>query len=124
MDESNSSADNALTLAIGFVAAYLASPCWAVGQEMPTAKIVRNFAVGLATLTRIGECRFHVERRPPRGTYTILYIGGKEHVSDGSRYVGKTPTNKWRTEHRPASKNTIDNSLFSYRSSQHDKPMQ
>ena len=50
LDDNNSSADSALTLAIGFSTAYLASPCWAVDQEMPAVKIMRDFAIGLETL--------------------------------------------------------------------------
>ena len=50
VNESKSSADSALTLAIGCAAAYLATPCWAIDRNMPAAEIVRDFTIGLATL--------------------------------------------------------------------------
>ena len=75
MNESNSSTDGTLTLAIGCTAAYLANPCWAVDQEMPAAEIVRDFVIGLATLQATDKatiCGFMIEAQASKNIKTAI----------------------------------------------------
>jgi len=74
-NESKSSADSALTLAIGCAVAYLANTSWAVYQEMPAAEVVRDFTIGLATLHATDKnaiCGFVIESQASKNRKTAI----------------------------------------------------
>ena len=87
VDESKSSADSALALAIGCAAAYLATPCWTIDRDMPAAEIVRDFTIGLATLRETDKasiCRSMIENQTNENRKRAIVGAMREAANKGT----------------------------------------